>query len=81
MSSSSSNEPEKPALNGMIAYVLVTHIDCGEDYVDIFAISGVYVDIKDAVSALKKERLDLEGWIPARDAEINTLTATRLGRS
>jgi hypothetical protein len=30
----------------------------------------VYVDIKDALSALKKERLDLEGWMPARDAEL-----------
>lgn len=39
--SSSSNEPEKPALNGMIVYVLVTHADYGEDYVDIFDISGV----------------------------------------
>jgi hypothetical protein len=68
-SSSSSNEPEKP-LNGMIAYVLVTHIDCSTSYIDVVAIAGVYVDIKDAVSALKKERLGLGGWMPARDAEL-----------
>jgi hypothetical protein len=68
--SSSSNEPEKPALNGMVAYVLVTHIECGEDYIDVFAIAGVYVDIKDAVSALKKDLLDLKGWMPARDVEL-----------
>ena len=69
------NEPKKPELNAMVAYVLVTHSHFGLDYMDTVNISGVYLDIKDAVSALKKQRLNLEqldlkdGWILARDSE------------
>jgi hypothetical protein len=70
---SSSNEPENPELNGRMAYVVVTHFDF--DLQDIVSISGLYMDIKDAVSALKKQRLNVAGmngnddWIPARDPD------------
>jgi hypothetical protein len=72
---SASNEPEKLELNGMTAYVVVTHGHFGTDYQDIVNISGVYVDIKDAVSALKKQRLivaeknEYSGWLSAPDSE------------
>ena len=72
---SGSNEPTKPELNGMVTYVLVTHGHFGSDYMDTVEISGVYLNIKDAVSALKKQRLNLEllnladGWIIAHDSE------------
>ena len=68
---SSSNKSEKPELDGMIAYVLVWHIHCAPtDYVDNVTISGVYVDIRDAVSALKRQRLIWhDGWIPARNSD------------
>lgn len=75
---SASNESEKPELkllNGMTAYVVVTHGHFGTDYQDIVSISGVYVDIKDAVPALKKQRLIVSkknehiGWLSAPDSE------------
>jgi hypothetical protein len=72
---SGSSEPKKPEPNGMVAYVLVTHGHLGSDYMDTVEISGVYLNIKDAVSALEKQRLNLEllnladGWTIARDFE------------
>lgn len=75
---SASNEPEKPErnlLNGMTAYVVVVHSHFGNNYQDIVSISGVYVDIRDAVSALKKQRLIVAektehiGWLSAPDPE------------
>jgi hypothetical protein len=72
---SGSNEPTKPELNGMITYVLVTHGHFGSDFMDTVEILGVYLSIEDAVSALKKQRLNLEhfnledAWILARDSD------------
>lgn len=44
----------------MVTYVLVTHGHFSSDYMDTVEILGVYLSIKDAISALKKQRLNLE---------------------